>query len=226
MNARLVATITCAAALLGAAPALARTTELGKSSDNPTPSCPGRGAANPCQVISRTTGYQDLAGNRRNGFVAPRTGRITAFTLTLAKPSRTEIAFFDKNLGGPAAVRLSILRPVKKKGSKRIQYRLNSSTNTFKAEPFFGRTVQFPLYTTLLVHKGYVVALTVPTWLPALAIGLDSRNAWRASRVKPCSDPTRTLEQTPQTQPGSLRQYFCHYRTARLLYTATLVSTP
>jgi hypothetical protein len=65
----------------------------------------------------------------------------------------------------------------------------------------------------------------VPTWAPALAVnGLDNTFAWRASRVKPCSDnPER---QPPHTTPGSTRQYFCTYRPARLTYSATMISTP
>ena len=61
------------------------------------------------------------------------------------------------------------------------------------------------VYTSLLIRKGWVVALSVPTWAPALAVnGLDNTFAWRAARVKPCSDnPER---QPPHTTPGSTRQ--------------------
>ena len=80
-------------------------------------------------------------------------------------------------LGGTLR-RLEASRP-----ARRDDLAVLDDLNTFKVESYFGRTVQFPLYTSLLVHKGYVVALTVPTWAPALAIGLDNRNAWRASRI-------------------------------------------
>jgi hypothetical protein len=50
--------------------------------------------------------------------------------------------------------------------------------------------VQFPLDRTLTVRKGYLVALTVPSWAPALALGQDSGTLWRASRAtNACDEP-------------------------------------
>jgi hypothetical protein len=89
------------------------------------------------------------------------------------------------------------------------------------------------LRTSLKVRRGYIVAITVPTWAPGLALGgLDRNNTWRASRVKPCTaDPNDPTAPAPETQsphltPGKVKRYFCLYRPARLTYTATLVSTP
>jgi hypothetical protein len=71
------------------------------------------------------------------------------------------------------------------------------------------------------------VALTVPTWAPALAIKLGNTTSWRASRpLHTCTSSTEASTQTAQTTAGSNVQYACLYQTARLLYTATLVSTP
>jgi hypothetical protein len=93
-----------------------------------------------------------------------------------------------------------------------------------KLQPYFGTTAQFPLQTSLRVHKGDVVALTVPTWAPALAVGLGGDTSWRASRGRgKCED---TSAQTAQLRAEQLAQYFCLYRTARLTYTATLVTAP
>ena len=93
-----------------------------------------------------------------------------------------------------------------------------------KLEPYFGKTAQFPLETTIPVKKGDVVALTVPTWAPALALGFGNDTSWRASRQK-ASARARAPRPT-QTSVGSLVQYFCLYQTARLTYSATLISTP
>jgi hypothetical protein len=209
--------------LLVPAAAPARTVELGLGTDNSigTPSCP----TTPCLAITRTTGYQLVLGSKRNVFVAPRTGRIVAFTLRLGKPTTKQIDFFDQQSGGKSQVRLAILRPVPSKVRGQVLFKLNAQTDPLMVEKYFGRTAQFPLYTSLLVKKGWVVALSVPTWAPALAVnGLDNTFAWRASRVKPCSDnPER---QPPHTTPGTTRQYFCTYRPARLTYSATLISTP
>ena len=59
--------------------------------------------------------------------------------------------------------------------------------------PYFGQTVQFPLGRTLNVKKGYVIALTVPTWAPALTPLLTDKSAWRASRPEGKCNDTSTL---------------------------------
>jgi hypothetical protein len=83
--------------------------------------------------------------------------------------------------------------------------------------------VQFPLDSSIPVKKGYVVALTVPTWAPALTTLLDDGSSWRAARgLKACDDTGR---QTAQLSLGALTQYRCLYK-ARLTYSATLVTTP
>jgi len=64
----------------------------------------------------------------------------------------------------------------------------------------------------------------VPTWAPALALGFGNDTSWRASRPK--SKCTDTATQTAQSMIGQVAQYPCLYRTARLAYTATLISTP
>lgn len=207
-------------ALLVPSIASARLTELG-GTDLGTPSCP----SNPCLAITRTTGFQLLMAGRRNVFAAPRDGRIVAFTLALGKPTKKQIDFFNTQSGGKASARIAILRQVPSTRKGVVLYRLQAQSDPFQLQPYFGQTVQFPLYTSLLVRKGFVVALSIPTWAPALAVnGLDNSFAWRASRVKPCSEnPER---QPPQVTPGSTRQYFCTYRPARITYSATLVSTP
>jgi len=217
--------VLAAAALILLLPsgASARIAELGLDSSRSlgTPSCP----SSPCLAITRTTGFQLITGGRRNPFVSPRTGRIVALTLRLGKPTAAQTRFFDEQSGGKAQARVAILRPVRSRRRGQILYRLNAQSDPFQLEKYFGSTVQFPLYTSLLVRRGWAVALTIPTWAPALAVnGLDNSFAWRSSRVKPCSEnPER---QPPHTTAGSTREYFCTYRPARLTYSATLVSTP
>ena len=92
------------------------------------------------------------------------------------------------------------------------------------SRPTSARTVQFPLAKSIPVKKGWVVALTVPTWAPALAVGLGADTSWRASRGKGTCEDTST--NTVQTQPNQLAQYYCLYKTARLAYSATLVTAP
>jgi hypothetical protein len=94
-------------------------------------------------------------------------------------------------------------------------------------QPYCGERAQFALTTTIPVQKGERIALTVPTWAPALAINLLPQTSWRASRPKgTCTSASEASTQTSQTTAGSVKQYYCLYQTAQLLYSATLISTP
>jgi hypothetical protein len=220
---RRTATVICASfALALALPAVAPATltEVGilPATTPPTvPSCPG----SPCLAVSRTTGFQVKVGSAHNFLAARRSGTIVAWTITLGKPSATQIKFFNANEGGAPEAGLAILRPVAKPN---LTYKLVGQSPPVKLQPYFGMTAQFPLETTLPVKKGDVVALSVPTWAPALALGFGKETSWRASR--PRSQCTSTSALSTQTQVGSQVQYFCLYQTARLTYSATLISTP
>ncbi len=201
-------------ALLGSASgAQAKIIEIGQVTDTATPSCPRT-----CNAVSRTTGYQAKVGPKRGLFVVPQDGRIVAWTVQLSKPGPSQIKFFDENLGGEASAGLSILKPGKNLFSRTLR-----QSSVFKLEPYFGKTVQFALSKTLVVHKGELVGLNVPTWAPALAVGLGGDTSWRASRAEDKCRDTQT--QTAQ-QINDVTQYKCLYRTARLLYSATLVTAP
>jgi len=89
---------------------------------------------------------------------------------------------------------------------------------------YFGQTVQFPLAQTLPIKKGQYVGLTVPTWAPALQIGLGADTSWRASRGKDdCADTS-----TQSALVGTRRSvaFACLFKTARLTYSATLITSP
>jgi hypothetical protein len=181
------------------------------------PSCP----TSPCLAVSRTTGFQVKVGASHNPLIAPRNGTIVAWTIMLGKPNATQIKFFNANEGGVSEAGVAVLRPQRKPN---LTYKLVSQSPLVKLQPYFGKTAQFPLESTLAVKKGDVIALTVPSWAPALALGFGKDTSWRASRPK--SQCSSTSSQTAHTQIGSPVQYFCLYQTARLTYTATLISTP
>jgi hypothetical protein len=189
--------------------------EVGKLDPPATPSCPSK----PCLAVSRTTGYQAKVGATRGLMTIPKAGRIVAWTISLGKPGKKQIAFFDEKLGGESQAQLTILNPRRKLRSRAV-----AQGEPQKLTPFFGTTVQFALDKSIVVKKGWVVALTVSTWAPALAVGLGADTSWRASRAKGTCEDTST--QTTQTQPNQLAQYYCLYRTARLAYSATLVTDP
>jgi hypothetical protein len=207
--------LAAAIALVAASPARAAIIEVGKIATEHAPSCP----SSPCLAVSRTTGYQAKVGTERGLFVVPQNGKIVAWSITLGKPGPRQIDFFNENLGGASSARITILRPRRKLFSV-----VTGQGPVQQLEPYFGTTVQFPLGRALNVRKGYLVALTVPTWAPALAVGLGNDSSWRASRAKgKCAD---TSGQTAQQVPGATVQYRCLYRTARLTYSATLITTP
>ena len=203
-----------AVALLGApAAAQAKIIEIGQVEEAAAPSCPRT-----CNAVSRTTGYQAKIGPNRGMYTVPQDGRIVAWTIRLSKPGPSQIRFFEENLGGEASAGLAIVRP-----GARLMGRTLRISSVRKLAPFFGKTVQFALDESLVVHKGEVVALQVPTWAPALQVGLGGDTSWRASRsTEQCRD---TQTQTSQ-RPRQVTQYRCLYRTARLLYSATLVTSP
>ena len=209
------ACLAVAAALVCAAPASARIVEVGSSPSTPAiaPTCP----SDPCLAVSRTTGYQVKAGERRGLFTVPANGRIVAWSITLGRPNGVQREFFERNFGR-ASAGISVLRP-----GDRLFSRVVAASPIYQLSSYFGRTVQFPLARSLRVKKGYVVALTVPTWAPALTGLLDDQSSWRASRARGACDETE--RQTAQTRARSLTQYRCLYK-ARLTYTATLVTTP
>jgi len=181
------------------------------------PSCP----ASPCLAVSRTTGFQVKVATNTTLMDAPKAGSVVAWTITLGKPNATQVKFFNANEGGAAEAGIAVLRAEKKPN---LTYKLIASSPTVKLEKYFGKTVQFPLETTIKVRKGDIIALTVPTWAPSLALGFGKDTSWRASREK--KQCASTSSQSTQTSIGSAVQYFCLYQTARLTYSATLVSTP
>lgn len=198
-----------------AAPAAAKVIEVGQTPQPSPPSCP----AKPCLAVSRTTGYQAKVGTNRGLMEIPANGTLVAWTISLGKPGAKQTSFFDDKLGGPAQAGISILKP-----GARLFRRVMAVSPLQKLKPYFGSTVQFPLDKTIPVRKGWVIGLTVPTWAPALAVGLGGDTSWRASRAKAKCDDTQT--QTAQLDVQDLAQYYCLYRTARLTYTATLVTKP
>jgi hypothetical protein len=216
-----IAILTCLALFLALpVAAFATLTEVGvipATTPATTPSCP----ATPCLAVSRTTGYQVKVGSTRSLVTVPRNGTIVAWTVMLGKPNATQIKFFDTNEGGASQAALAILRPQPKPN---LSYKLLAQSPLVALEPYFGMTAQFPLASTIAVKKGDVIGLTVPSWAPALALGFGNDTSWRASRPK--KQCASTGAQTAHTSVGETVQYYCLYRTARLTYSATLISTP
>ncbi len=88
--------------------------------------------------------------------------------------------------------------------------------------PYLGQTVKFG--SNLEVEKGDVIGISVPTWAPMFAQGLESKDVWRASRAPgTCTNSTSIREGEALEKVNRRATFGCKYATARLLYTATLV---
>src|SRR3954468_11135623 len=168
--------------------------------------------------LSQPPGFQVKVADARGTYTVPAAGKIVAWSIGLGTPTASQIKFFDKRLGGPASAQLAILRP-----GEHVYSRVMAVGAVELLQPYFGQTVQFPLAAPIDVKKGWVIALTVPTWAPALTPLMTDHSRWRASRPeKKCND---TATQTAQTQRLSLAEYQCLYP-ARLVYSATLITNP
>jgi hypothetical protein len=183
---------------------------------SPLPTC----NSSTCYAVTETTGYQVKVGTDRGLLTVPMNGTIVAWTITLGSPTAADIAYFNTNEGGPASAGIAVL---KNKGG--LKFELLARSPSVPLLAYFGETAQFPLAHTITVTKGEQIALSVPTWAPALVTeGYSGTTSWRASRpVKGCNT---TGVQTAQLTVGSKVAYPCLYQSARLEYSATLITTP
>ncbi len=209
---------------------------LGQTDVSPPPSCPGKTVNNveivPCRVEGHVTGFQVNAGGVPEPYVVPFDGKIVAWSIALARPSREattkttdEVGFFNEFLGSPSKARIGVLRRLE--GSKPPRYKLVRQSPLVTLNPYFGSTPVFALDHPLSVVQGQVVALTVPTWAPMFAFNVSETNTWRGSRAPGhCASKEDIQTGHPQQGVGKVKTYGCFYSSARLLYTATIVKGP
>lgn len=204
-----------ALALPAAAPA--KIAELGQLADGVHGSCPAT-----CQAISHTTGYQAKVGPDRSVFQAPSDGRIVAWTVALGKPGPKQTAFFTQRLSGASQAGVVVLA-----ADRKLVRRVVAKSPMQTLTDYFGQTVQFPLAQSLPIKKGQYVGLTVPTWAPILQLGVGSDTSWRGSRpTRLCNDPSVNTTQTALVGSRRSAAFECLYKTVRMTYSATFISTP
>jgi hypothetical protein len=201
--------------------------QIGFTGSRPTPLCPKN-----CIVTGSVTGFQLKANGQHHVTRAPSGGKIVAWSIDLGKPDKkarnafgAQNFFGTKAYGKATTARIGILKP--RKGGR---YKLVRESPTVKLDQAFGELHYITLNRPLKIKKGQIVALTTPTWVPALTTSdFVKGSTWRASRRKgKCSG--NTISQTrrlavaarPQTKLGSTRQYGCIY-TDTLLYWAYYV---
>ena len=203
-----------AATLAAPAVASAKVSELGAIPEGVRGACPEN-----CQAVSRTTGYQAKVGPDRTLYQAPADGRIVAWTIALGKPGPKQTAFFTERLGGESQAAVVVLSP-----GKKLVRQVVAKAPLQRLTDYFGQTVQFPLEQTLPIKQGQYVGLSVPSWAPALQVGLASDTSWRASRAaEGCGD---TATQSALVGSRASVAFACLFKTARLTYSATFIPSP
>ena len=202
------------------ASAAKETVVLGKDANMPDPLCPG----STCQAIPSVTGIQNNLPTGAAPFRMPFDGYVTAWKIFLSKPARSEQKFFNDMFGSPPQAGISILR--KKSVSGRTKYELKKASPIKGLNPYLGTAASFKLEKPMKGNKGSLVALTVPTWAPALAAGnsLSGNNTWRASRDPGTCGAGDIDLARPQIKIGSLRFYSCEFTKSRLLYTVKITN--
>jgi hypothetical protein len=202
------------AALVLPAPSHAKIGELGQLANGVRGACPVN-----CAAVSRTTGYQAKVGPERTLYQAPADGRIVAWTISLGKPGPKQTAFFTERLGGQSQAAIVVLR-----AEKKLVRRVVAKAPLQNLTDYFGQVVQFPLVRSLPIKKGQYVGLSVPSWAPALQIGLGEDTSWRASRAQDTCSDISTQSALVGTRGSTA--FACLYKTARLTYSATLITSP
>ena len=194
----------------------AATKVLGKTKNSPKPACP-----KDCTAFASATGFQLEANGKKGLFKAKEDGQIVAWAVDVSRPDKSQRKFFGNNfsaqpVGDNPAARVSVLKPLKGKN-----FRLKDHSPLMSLEGLMGEEQTFTLNNPMPIKEGDILALTVPTWLPALASGLDRQEtAWRASRKQGKCGPAlgEIKDGKPQENIGSKRAYGCTYNLDRLLY--------
>jgi hypothetical protein len=196
------------------APGVAAASEqfgIGGISGPAVPSCPG----SPCLAITETTGFQASIGGHHLTMVVGSAGRVTSWSIALSTPTAAEVTYFDGAAHGAPRAGLVVLRH-----TTGYHFRVVAASPVVALTPYLGRTTKFNLARPLAVRSGDILALSVPTWAPALASGLAADTAWRASR--PTGTCNSVFAETAVTGVGAVANSECVYPTARLAYGATL----
>src|ERR1700761_6032363 len=80
--------------------------ELGQTTPPPAVSCPDN-----CQAVGQVTGFEVQQGTTKNPFKRTRRGKVVAFSITLGKPKKSDVDFFNKLFGTPPQAQIVVLKP-------------------------------------------------------------------------------------------------------------------
>jgi len=208
-------------------------TLLGKTKHTPPPDCPKDTNQSPCEGIGSVTGFPLVADGKKRPMNIHHDGKLVAWAIDLSRPKKSQRNFFGSLFKSPRygkapTARIAVIRH---KGGKK--YKLLRQSPVVRLSGALGHKELFTLDRPLNVHKGQIVALTVPTWASNFASHISRhRNRWRGSRSRRNCSPkssnikdirTFARKSRPQQKVGSTRGYGCDYTSARLLYWAYYV---
>jgi hypothetical protein len=214
-----------------ASTASGRVIELGQTrTPLAAPKCPTGVSGNACTIVlTRVTGLASVSDGIRYPTTVSQAGRIVAFTVGLSRLSSSratakhDIHLLDAAYGGTTQAAITILKPVG--AASQHRYKVVAEGPVVHLQPYLGQVVQFPLSTSIPVSRNEVVALSVPTWAPILAINLSpSKFAYRQSRSSKCNSPGSM--EFAQLTIGSSARYQCSYTGTRIEYSATEITNP
>jgi hypothetical protein len=224
--------VACAAAIAcaGLIPAVAsaKSIEVGQTATAlAPPACPAGVSQTDCRIVlPQVTVLATISDGTNYPTTITKPGLISALSLgisglsTNASQVKSDLTYLEGKYGGGPTAQVSILRPVGLPAKNR--WRVAAQSEVIQLLPYLGQVAQFPLTTPLPVVPGEVVALTVPTWAPVLAIDLTgSKFAYRKANTATCKSVT-----TAQLLIGQLSNYGCRYSGTRAEYSVTELLSP
>ncbi|MBK8295490.1 MAG: hypothetical protein IPK93_12330 [Solirubrobacterales bacterium] len=193
---------------------------LGAIGAMPEPLCPLN-----CSGLAIVSGYQAKIDGVKNPYRIPFNGYVTKWKISLGSVNKSQRDFFEEKFGPKPKAGISILKPVKVRGKR--QFKLVKRSPVEGLNKYLGDVATIRLDRRIKVKKNWVVALTVPTWGPALARVMtgakpskpDTSYNWRAGRERDtCAQEPNLKNSVPQTKPKSKRAYGCRFSAEQLTY--------
>jgi hypothetical protein len=211
-----------------------------------SPTCPANVKPKDCTILlTQVTASETLGDGIANPDTVKQSGVISSFTLGLASATLiTPTIYSEENgkYGGPPEAQLTALIPTGTPAKP--TYRVVAQSEVVKLHSELGQVAEFPLTAPLPVVRGEVIALTIPTWAPVLAIEqTPTQFAYAQSRAKSMvtikvatktgtkterasSCTTQSTVNLAQIVVGELSNYSCNYPGNRIEYSALEITTP
>jgi hypothetical protein len=191
--------------------------------------CPSASAVTKCPaVLARTSALETIGAGVNYPTTVKSDGNLVSFTVALSRLSSskatrdTDVKALDRAFGSPPEVLATVLRPVGPARQRR--WTVAGVSPAFPVTSYLGGAVELALTSSLPVTRGETIALTTPTWAPALFSGSRTQFAYRQSRSSRCSS-----QPAPSAAQLTVRQsarYTCDYPGTGVAYSANVIPAP